>query len=77
MRLNQEYPAHGPWRFVINRLVADADEAVTEVLVTDGAETFTVISFFVVERDKIARMVEFWPDPSPGPANRAHLVETM
>ena len=34
-RMNQEYPAHGVWKFTINRLLVDGDEAVTDVSVTD------------------------------------------
>jgi hypothetical protein len=77
VRLNQDYPAHGPWRFVINRLVGDDREAVTDVSVTDGVVNARVLSFFTIEAGKIARMVEYWPEPFAAPAQRAHLVEPM
>jgi ketosteroid isomerase-like protein len=35
-RVNAEYPSAGPWRFTIERLVADGAEVVTKVRVTDG-----------------------------------------
>jgi hypothetical protein len=76
-RMNQEYPAHGPWRFTLNRLVGGDSEAVSDVSVTDGVQTARVLSFFTLEAGKIARLVEFWPAPYPAPANRAHLVEAM
>jgi ketosteroid isomerase-like protein len=76
-RMNQEYPAHGIWRFTINRLVGGESEAVSDVSVTDGVQTARVISFFTVDRGKVTRLVEFWPKPYAAPENRAHLVEAM
>jgi ketosteroid isomerase-like protein len=76
-QMNSEYPAHGPWRFTINRIVGGESEAVTDVSVTDGIQTARAISFFSVTNGKIDRLVEFWPDPYPAPANRRHLTETF
>lgn len=81
VRMNAEYPAHGPWRFTLNRLVAgggaSADEVVTDVSITDGVQRARALSFFTVHGGRIARMVEFWPEPYAAPANRAHLVEPI
>ena len=74
-RMNKEYPSHGVWKFTINRLLVDGDEAVSDVLVTDGVQRARVISFFHVVDGKIQRQLEFWPDPFPAPENRRHLVE--
>lgn len=76
-RMNQEYPAHGVWRFTVNRLVGGESEAVSDVSVTDGVQVGRAISFFTVSEGKITRLVEFWPEPFAAPANRAHLVEAM
>jgi hypothetical protein len=76
-RMNQEYPANGPWRFTINRVVGTESEAVSDVTVTDGVQTARAVSFFEVSEGKIARIVEFWPESYPAPANRAHLVEVF
>jgi len=76
-RMNQEYPAHGPWRFTVNRLFGSGDEAVSDVSVTDGMQSARAISFFTLTRDRIVRLVEFWPEPFAAPAQRAHLVEWM
>jgi ketosteroid isomerase-like protein len=77
-QMNQEYPAQGRWRFTINRLVANnSHEAVSDVTVTDGSLTARAISFFSIEAGKIARIVEYWPEPYAAPANRAHLVEPI
>jgi hypothetical protein len=76
-RMNEEYPAHGPWRFTINRLVGGGSEAVSDVTVSDGARTDRAISFFTVVRGKVTRIVEFWPEPSSPGTSRAHLTEPM
>lgn len=76
-RMNAEYPAHGPWRFTIHRIVGDDDEAVTDVGVTDGVQVARALSFFTVQAGRIVRLVEFWPEPMVAPAHRAHLVERL
>jgi ketosteroid isomerase-like protein len=76
-RMNEEYVAHGPWRFTIRRIVGDASEAASDVEITDGVQHARAISFFSVEGGKIARLVEYWPEPYPAPQNRAHIVEPM
>lgn len=74
-RMNAEYPANGPWRFTVNRIVGNGDDAVTDVSVSDGVQEARAVSFFTVEAGRIARIVEYWPEPYAAPANRAHLVE--
>jgi hypothetical protein len=76
-RMNREYPAHGPWRFTINRLVGGESEAVSDVTVTDGVRNDRAITFFTVAHGKVTRLVEFWPEPSAPATNRAHLTEPM
>jgi len=76
-QMNSQYPAHGTWTFTINRLFGSDLEAASDVSVTDGVQTARAISFFTIRDRKIARLVEFWPEPYPAPANRAHLVEPI
>jgi ketosteroid isomerase-like protein len=76
-RMNEEYPAHDPWRFTINRLVGGESEAVSDVTVTDGVRNDRAISFFTVAHGKVTRIVEFWPEASSPGTNRAHLTEPM
>ncbi len=76
-RVNQEYPAHGPWRFSIDRLIGDETEAVSDVTVSDGVRTDRAISFFTVARGKVTRIVEFWPEAADPGSDRAHLTEPM
>jgi limonene-1,2-epoxide hydrolase len=78
-RMNREYPAHGPWRFDVQRFVADdaAGRVVTDVTITDGVQRARALSFFEVEGGLVTRLVEYWPEDYAAPANRAHLVEAM
>lgn len=76
-RMNAEYPAHGPWRFAINRLVASGDQVVTQVSVTDGVQAAQPVSFFTVRDGKIAALLEYWPEAFEAPENRRHLVQKM
>lgn len=79
VRMNQEYPANGPWRFRVHRVVGGAHDAVSDVGVTDGVQQARVISFFDCDlaAGRVRRLVEFWPEPYPAPANRAHLAEPI
>ncbi|RCV90061.1 nuclear transport factor 2 family protein [Billgrantia montanilacus] len=77
VQMNDEYPAHGRWQFTLNRIVEGDDEVVTEVAITDGVQAATAISFFRVEKGKITRLVEYWPEPYSAPSGRAHLVEAI
>ena len=45
-QINTEYPAHGRWQFTLSRVVEDDDTVVTEVVITDGVQAATAISFF-------------------------------
>ncbi len=76
-QMNAEYPAHGRWRFTLNRIVGDDEEAVSDVAITDGVQQARAISFFTVTGGRIAKLVEFWPEPYLAPPERAHLVEPI
>ncbi len=76
-RMNAEYPTGGRWQFSINRLVANGEEAVTQVSLSDGTQSAEPISFFTVRAGKVVRLVEYWPEPFAPAENRRHLVERM
>jgi hypothetical protein len=76
-RMNAEYPTTGRWQFRIHRLVAAAEEVVTQVGITDGTQSAEAVSFFRVSAGKITGLVEYWPEPYPAPANRRHLTEPI
>jgi len=75
-RMNVEFPAHGPLRFTINRLVGGETEAVTVVSVTDATQAARAISFFSVTNGKVDHFAEFWPEPYPSPTNRSYPTRT-
>lgn len=75
--INEAYPAYGRWNFVINKIVGNEDEAVSDVSFTDGVQSARVISFTTVKDGKICKQVEFWPENYRAPENRKHLVETI
>lgn len=75
--MNEQYPAHGRWNFVINRIVGNEHEAVSDVSITDGVQSARVISFTTLQDGKITKQVEFWPENYLAPANRKHLVEPI
>lgn len=76
-QMNTAYPATGRWQFRIHRLVASGEEVVTQVGVTDGAQSAEAISFFTVAGGKITRLVEYWPEPFSPAENRRHLTEPI
>lgn len=77
VRMNAEYPASGRWQFRVNRLVASTSEVVTQVSVSDGTVSAEAVSFFTVVEGRIARLVEYWPEPYAPPPNRGHLTERI
>ncbi len=77
IRMNTEYPVHGRWQFTVHRIVGSESEAVSDVSVTDSVQNARVISFFTIVQRKVTRLVEFWPEPYPASASRAHLVEPI
>lgn len=73
--INSAYPAAGRWRFVVERLVAEGELAVTDVAVSDGVTAARAITFTTVRDGRIVGQVEYWPDPFAAPAWRAAWVE--
>lgn len=73
--INRAYPAAGRWRFTVERLVVEGEQAVTDVVVSDGAVNARAITFTMVRNGRIAGQVEYWPDPFDAPAWRAAWVE--
>lgn len=77
VRVNTEYPAHGPWRFTVNRLIASGNDVVTQVSLTDGVQSAEPISFFTIRANRIANVIEYWPDEFPAADNRRHLTSRI
>ncbi|GAB4191847.1 MAG: nuclear transport factor 2 family protein [Roseiflexaceae bacterium] len=72
--VNEQYPATGPWRFTVHRLLADGPEVVSDVSVTDGVTQGRALTFSTVRDGLILHQVEFWPDPFEAPGWRAGYV---
>jgi len=73
--INENYPAHGRWEFTIHRIIAEVDEVVSDVGVTDGVITGRAITFSTMRDGKIIHQTEFWPDPFEPAAWRAKWAE--
>lgn len=72
---NETYPAAGRWRFTLDRILAEGNEVVTDVVITDGKVIARALSFVTVENGTIARITEYWPEDYPAPDWRTALVE--
>ena len=75
--VNENYRAHGRWVFKVHRILAEGDQVVSGVDVTDGVITGRVITFSTVRDGKILHQTEFWPDPFEAPDWRAGWVEKI
>ncbi|HSL46082.1 MAG TPA: nuclear transport factor 2 family protein [Anaerolineales bacterium] len=75
--VNVNYPAHGRWEFTVHHLVAEGDQVISDVGVTDSAITGRVITFSTIRDGKIVRQIEFWPDPFEPAAWRKQWVERI
>lgn len=73
--INANYPASGRWEFTVHCLIAEEDQVVSEVSVTDGTIMARVITFSTIRDEKILCQTEFWPDPFEPAAWRAQWVE--
>ena len=76
-KLNTAYPTQGTWHFTIHSIVADGDEVVTDVSVTDGTLNDRVLTFSTIRDGKIWKQVEFWPEPFTAPEWRKQWVEKI
>jgi hypothetical protein len=75
--MDSEYPAHGPCKLELLRIVASQAEAVTHVAVTDGIQRAEAISFFEVADGRTTKLVENWPVSYAAPPGRAHLTDPI
>src|SRR6476619_3141638 len=61
--INELYPAHGRWEFTVHRILAEGNEVISDVGVTDGVINGRAITFSTVQDGSIIHQIEFWPDP--------------
>ncbi len=74
---NAEYPTDGRWSFAVKACICEGDVVVSDVTVTDGQMNWTVVTFHTIRGTRIARHVEYWPDPFPPQPWRAHLTKPL
>jgi len=72
--INSAYPQNGSWNFVVNKLVSQGSEVVTDVSITDGVQSARAITFHTVENGEIKRQVEYWPDDYEAPEWRRQWI---
>jgi hypothetical protein len=75
--MNARYPAAGPWRFTVNRVVGGELSGASDVTVTDGERVDRAVTFFQLRDGRIWRMTEYWPEPFPPAEWRRPLVEAF
>jgi ketosteroid isomerase-like protein len=75
--VNENYPAHGRWEFTIHGIIAEGNEVVSDVDVTDGIVKGRVITFSTIKEGKILHQTEFWPDPFEPAEWRAQWIERI
>jgi len=73
--LNSAYPAEGEWTFTIERIVADGEQVVTDVVVSDGVRSDRAITFHIVREGLICKQVEYWPEEYAAAPWRSKWVE--
>ena len=75
LRFNREgFP--GQWHVTVQRIVAEQRHAASWIQMSEGDEAYPGVCFFDLDdQGRIARITDFWPEPTALPASRAHLVE--
>lgn len=72
--INENYPAHGKWSFVVLRIIGHSVHAITETAVSDGVNETLAVSIFECANDRIVRITEYWPEPFQAPEWRRQWV---
>jgi ketosteroid isomerase-like protein len=67
----------GLWAFSLLTIIAEEDQAVSVVDVSDQATSGRAITFSTVRNGRIVKQVEYWPDPFPPAEWRREWVERM
>ena len=75
IEINTNYPGDGTWSFVVNSIVCEKDQVVSDVSISDGIVNARAITFHTVENELIAKQMEFWPDKYEAPAWRRQWVK--
>jgi hypothetical protein len=72
VRMNAEYP--GGWALILIRVVADGGRAASEVRFRRCGKVDHALSYYEVRDGRLSWEADWWPEPYPAPASRAHLA---
>ena len=72
LRMNREYPAG--WAITVLRVVGAGERAASEVRARLAGKADTALSFYELSDGLVTWMADWWPEPYPAPASRAHLA---
>ena len=76
--MQARYPTNtGRWSFDVHRIVAEGNVVVSEVTVTDGEQAARVIAFSILDDDRIAQQIEYWPMPYEPLPDRDDLTQAI
>ncbi len=75
--LNDSYPAEGKWIFSVQSIVSDGQNAVSDVVITNGAMKARAVTFHTLQDGLIIRQKEYWPEDYPAPDWRKEWVKTV
>lgn len=70
---NATFP--GDWHLLPQRLVAGVTAAVGKILLVDGEQRLTAVTFFDIAEGRIVRLEEYWPEPYEPPPRASSFVE--
>jgi ketosteroid isomerase-like protein len=73
--LNSNYP--GRWSAEVKRVIAQGDQAASEVALTWEEQIVVVVSFYEIRDGKIYREIDYWPESYAAPDWRAQWAERM
>lgn len=75
--VNSYYPAKGRWVFTLNTVIAEGNRVVSDVSISDGDVRARALTFHNIEKGKIVKQTEFWPEDYEAPGWRKPWVESF
>lgn len=75
--INSYYPAKGKWVFSVNMIIAEGNRVVSDVSISDGDVKARALTIHNIEKGKIVKQTEFWPEDYEAPGWRKPWVESF
>lgn len=73
IEFNRTWP--GDWRAVVERIVADDTQAVSEIRFLVDGQVMTGLSFFVFVGGLVQRITDYWPEAYEPPTRMTGVIE--